>query len=38
VEKIFASPEDPYTQALLKAIPAVPRLGQHGRALAVSSL
>ena len=33
VEEIFASPEDPYTQALLKAIPAVPRVREHGRVL-----
>jgi peptide/nickel transport system ATP-binding protein len=33
VEKIFASPEDPYTQALLKAIPAVARPSQDGRVL-----
>jgi peptide/nickel transport system ATP-binding protein len=33
VEKIFASPESPYTQALLKAIPAAPGAGRDGRLL-----
>ena len=33
VEQIFASPADPYTQALLQAIPAVPRLRERGRVL-----
>jgi peptide/nickel transport system ATP-binding protein len=37
VERIFTSPENPYTQALLKAIPAVRRAGQDGRVLAMSS-
>jgi peptide/nickel transport system ATP-binding protein len=32
VEQIFASPENPYTQALMKAIPAVRRVGEDGRA------
>jgi peptide/nickel transport system ATP-binding protein len=33
VEKIFSSPADRYTQALLKAIPAVPRLREYERVL-----
>jgi peptide/nickel transport system ATP-binding protein len=33
VEKIFANPENPYTQALLQAIPAVPRVDHSGRVL-----
>ncbi len=33
VEQIFARPENPYTQALLKAIPAVRRAGEDGRML-----
>ena len=33
VEQIFANPENPYTQALLKAIPAVPRLHEQSRVL-----
>jgi peptide/nickel transport system ATP-binding protein len=33
VEKIFSSPADPYTQALLKAIPAVSRARENGRVL-----